>query len=60
MRLSFCKGACTVTGSKSDYSLYTKELATYDEGDTFDHKSAKGFINIYSLFGKVWAEKHRG
>ena len=60
VRLSFYKGACTVTGSKSDYSLYTKELATYDEGDTFDHKSAKGFINIYSLFGKVWAEKHRG
>ena len=60
VRLSFYKGTCTVTGSKSDYSLYTKELATYDEGDTFDHKSAKGFINIYSLFGKVWAEKHRG
>lgn len=60
VRLSFYKGACTVTGSRSDYSLYTKELATYDEGDTFDHKSAKGFINIYSLFGKVWAEKHRG
>ena len=59
VRLSFYKGTCTVTGSKSDYSLYTKELATYDEGDTFDHKSAKGFINIYSLFGKVWAEKHR-
>ena len=47
-------------GLQSDHSLYTKELATYDEGDTFDHKSAKGFINIYSLFGKVWAEKHRG
>lgn len=55
VRLSFYKGTCTVTGSKSDYSLYTKELATYDEGDTFDHTAARGFIDLHGLQSKTWS-----
>ena len=30
-------------------SLYDKALATYDEGDAFDHASAVGFIEIFGL-----------
>ena len=37
-------------------SLYNKDLATYDEGDIFDHASAKGFINLFALAGKTWAQ----
>lgn len=56
VKLKFYKGNCTVVGRKSDYSLYTYELATYDAGDEFDHKAAKGFIDLHGLTCKVWAK----
>ncbi len=59
VRLKFYKGTCTVVGRKSEFSLYNKDLATYDEGDIFDHASAKGFINLFALAGKTWAENRR-
>ncbi|MBI0581425.1 MAG: argininosuccinate synthase, partial [Methanomassiliicoccales archaeon] len=31
------------------YSLYDTGLATYAEGDQFDHKSAEGFIYVWGL-----------
>ena len=43
------KGSITLAGRSSDVSLYTKHLATYDVGDTFNHKSAAGFIDIWGL-----------
>ena len=46
VRLKFYKGTCTVTGRKSDFSLYDYGLATYDAADTFNHQSAKGFIDL--------------
>ena len=49
VRLKFYKGNCTVTGRKSDFSLYDYGLATYDAADTFNHKAAKGFIDLYGL-----------
>ncbi|MCK5595775.1 argininosuccinate synthase, partial [bacterium] len=49
------KGVCTVIGRKSRFSLYSENLATYTSKDTFDHKSAKGFIDIWSLPLKVRA-----
>jgi len=49
VRLKLYKGNCTVVGRDSKYSLYEENLATYSEKDTFDHKSAEGFINIWSL-----------
>ncbi len=55
IRLKFYKGNATVVGRKSDFSLYSYELATYDEGDMFDHKAAKGFIDLHGLTSKVWA-----
>ena len=30
-------------------SLYDTGLATYDEGDQFDHAAAEGFIKIFGL-----------
>ena len=58
-RLKFYKGNCTVTGRKSDFSLYDYGLATYDAADTFNHKAAKGFIDLYGLSTKVWAKNRR-
>ena len=59
VRLKFYKGNCTVTGRKSDCSLYDYGLATYDAADTFNHKAAKGFIDLYGLSTKVWAKNRR-
>ncbi len=59
VRLKFYKGNCTVTGRKSDFSLYDYGLATYDAADTFNHKAAKGFIDLYGLSTKVWATNRR-
>ena len=55
VRCKFYKGTCTVVGRKSDYSLYSYELATYDKEDQFDHEASKGFIELYALPAKVWA-----
>ncbi len=43
------KGNLTTLSRSSVYSLYSKELATYTEEDTFDHKASEGFMKIYGL-----------
>jgi argininosuccinate synthase len=49
VRLKLFKGDCRVVGRKSPFALYDKGLATYDEGDQFDHTAAVGFIKIWGL-----------
>ena len=49
VRLKLHKSNCSVVGRKSPHSLYKKELATYEEGDKFDQKLAKGFIELWGL-----------
>ena len=46
------------SGRRSPLSLYDKTLATYDEGDAFDHASAVGFIEIFGLPLRVEAARH--
>ncbi len=59
VRMDLYKGTCTVTGRKSDYSLYDYRLATYDREDNFDHDAAAGFCELYSLPAKTWAANRR-
>ncbi|MDO8986628.1 MAG: argininosuccinate synthase, partial [Coriobacteriia bacterium] len=59
VRLRFYKGSCVPVGRRSPYSLYDYNLATYDEADSFDHKAAKGFIDLHGLPTKVWARQRR-
>jgi len=49
IRLKLYKGSCRVVGRQSPFALYEHGLATYDEGDTFDHSAAEGFIKIWGL-----------
>jgi len=49
VRLRLHKGTCTIVGRRAEKPLYSRELATYDRGDTFDHRSSEGFIAIYGL-----------
>ncbi|HEX5465603.1 MAG TPA: argininosuccinate synthase [Candidatus Limnocylindrales bacterium] len=49
VRLRLHRGGLTVTGRRSDQSLYDRALATYEAEDRFDHASAVGFIKIFGL-----------
>ena len=57
VRVRFSAGACLVTGRRSPHSLYDTELATYDDGDTFAHEDAAGFVRLWGLPAKIWARK---
>jgi argininosuccinate synthase len=57
VRLKLFKGHCQVVGRKSPYGLYEESLATYDEGDQFDHGAAEGFIKIWGLPVELAEEK---
>jgi len=48
-RVKLFKGKAVVVGRKSDHSLYSKKLATYDEGSDYDQAAAQGFIKIHGL-----------
>jgi len=49
VRLKMHAGHCWVTGRRSESSLYDFDMATYDEGDTFDQSLAKGFVDLWGL-----------
>ncbi|AYK05806.1 argininosuccinate synthase [Brevibacillus laterosporus] len=56
VRVKLYKGQAIVVGRKSDASLYSHELATYNTGDQFDHKAALGFIKLWGLPTKVYSQ----
>lgn len=58
VRVRLYKGQSVVVGLKSPNSLYVNDLATYSAGDTFDHSSAVGFINIWGLPIVTWKQVH--
>lgn len=49
VRMQLYKGRATKAGVESPLGLYQKALATYDEGDEFDHEAALGFIKLHGL-----------
>jgi argininosuccinate synthase len=57
VRVKLFKGKATVAGRKSDYSLYSKKLATYETGDQFDHEAARGFIRLWGLGQQTQAQQ---
>jgi argininosuccinate synthase len=57
VRLVLHHGTCTVTGRRSEASLYDFDLATYDAGDTFDQSLAKGFVELWGLPSKIAAKR---
>jgi len=48
-RVKLYRGDCRIVGRRSPNALYDSDLATYDEGDAFDHSAAEGFIKIWGL-----------
>lgn len=59
VRLKLFKGNATIVGRWSENTLYTPDLATYGAEDQFDHKAAEGFIYVWGLPTRIWAQYNR-
>ena len=58
VRVRLYKGMAVVEGMKSENAIYRYDLATYSEGDSFDHTAAVGFIKVWGLPIKTWTQTH--
>ena len=57
VRIRLHKGNAIVIGRSSEKnSLYREDLATYSKDDIFEHKQAEGFIYMWGMSNKIWAE----
>ena len=57
VKIRLHKGNAIVIGRSSESnSLYREDLATYSKDDNFDHKQAQGFIYMWGMSNKIWAE----
>jgi argininosuccinate synthase len=60
VRLELYKGNVTVTGRKSDDSLFDATIATFeDDRGAYDQKDAEGFIRLNALRMRIAARKGR-
>ncbi len=56
VRLKLYKGSISSAGTKSPYSLYNEDIASFgDSKELYSHKDSEGFINLYGLPLKVRA-----
>ena len=55
VKLKLYKGTIMGAGMTSPYSLYSEEMATFDEDDVYDQADSAGFINLFGLPIKVKA-----
>ena len=58
VRVRLHKGQAVVRGMKADKAIYKHDLATYSEGDAFDHTAAVGFIKIWGLPIRTWTSTY--
>jgi len=59
VRVKLFKGNATIVGRQSRHSLYDTDLATYGAEDQFNHQAAEGFIYVWGMPTRVWAEQLR-
>ena len=58
VRARLYKGMAVVEGMKSENAIYRHDLATYSDGDAFDHSASVGFIKVWGLPIKTWTQTH--
>ena len=59
VKIRMHKGNAIIIGrNSSNSSLYREDLATYSHEDSFNHESAKGFIYMWGMANKIWAESN--
>ncbi len=56
VKLKLYKGNIINAGVTSPYTLYSEEVATFDEDNVYDQKDSAGFINLFGLPIKVRAK----
>lgn len=49
VKLKVYKGNVIISGRKSNSSLYSTEMATFEEDSVYDQKDAEGFIKLNAL-----------
>ena len=54
----FKANAIVIGRSSKNNSLYREDLATYSGKDKFNHKNAEGFIYMWGMSNKIWAESN--
>jgi argininosuccinate synthase len=59
VRMELYKGNALAVATKSDYSLYSEEFATFGEDEVYNQADAEGFINLFSLPLKIRAIQKR-
>ena len=55
VRVKLYKGACHITGRRSEYSLYDEAVASFEDNDAYNQKDAEGFIKLNALRLRVLA-----
>ena len=58
--LKLYKGSVTVTGRRSPFSLYRKDISSFESGQIYDQADAAGFIRLYGLPIRVRAMLEQG
>ncbi len=60
VKLKLYKGNVAVVGRESKYSLYDKDLVTFEEGAVaYDHRDAAGFIRLNALRLRTLGQRRR-
>ncbi|WP_239347326.1 MULTISPECIES: argininosuccinate synthase [unclassified Frankia] len=59
VRIRLAGGVAQVVGRRGEASLYDHALATYDAGDQFDQRDARGFIDLWGLPTTVWSAREQ-
>lgn len=59
VRVKLHKGNARIVGRQSENALYSEALATYGASDEFDHRAAQGFIYVWGLPTRLWADHMR-
>ncbi|MEG0457214.1 MAG: argininosuccinate synthase, partial [Oscillospiraceae bacterium] len=49
VKLKLYKGNIINAGVSSDYTLYSEEVATFDEDEVYNQMDSQGFINLFGL-----------
>lgn len=60
VRLLLSKGSVRILGRRSPYSLYRKDLATFEKDGVYRQADAGGFINILALRLKLYSDQVGG
>jgi len=55
VKVKLYKGHAMVVGRKSQYSLYSENIASFEKSDLYDQTDATGFLNLFGLQTKVEA-----